>query len=255
MPPKRNYQKLFIDALEADNEPQIRYLLEEGLVIYNRPLDISVPGCFDTFLPSYPLSVAAFYGSLAGVNLLLDYGALINFEERKNDEDEEDYQQSEVYTPLMWAARRRNVKPEVIITLLDRGAKYASQEIMDFTEDVLRYHLKDTIILKYLIKKGFIGVCNIIAIILEQFYRRPLPYFEAIFSITGDPNVLDEISGDNLLVEFMDPPRSSDDYLSYRIETIKGLIALGVDPNHKNKEGKVPADYASHLKLAEACIT
>lgn len=255
MPPKRNYNKLFIDALQADDEVQIRHLLGEGHVIYNRTIDISVQGCFDTFLPSYTLSVAAFYGSLAGVNILLDYGAEIDFEEVKGSDEESDLEQStsEVYTPLMWAARRPNVKSEVILTLLERGAKYASKEIMDFVEDILRYHLKDTDILQYILQKGLIDIDDITSIILEQFYRRPLPYFEVLFSLTGNPNILNETSGDNLLVEFMGHPRSSDDYLSYRIETIKGLIALGVDPNHKNKEGKVAADYALYPKLAAAC--
>lgn len=267
MPPKRNYNKLFIEALQADDETQIRYLLGEGLIIYNYPLDISVRGCFDTFLPSYPLSVAAFYGSLAGVNILLDYGADIDFEEIKGDDHDEwpgevskqswptEPEQcfGEVYTPLMWAIRGRNVKPEVIITLLERGAKYASKEIMDFAEDILRYHLKDTDILQYLLQKGLINVDDIISIILEQFYRRPLPYFEVLFSLIGNLNIIHETTGDNLLFEFMGRPRSSDDYLSYRVETIKGLIALGVDPNHKNKEGKIAADYATHRKLAEAC--
>lgn len=234
MPP-RNYKKKFAEALENNDETTIRYLLEEGLVIYNQPLDIE---------PQYPLSFAAYYGSLAGINILLSYGALINYEEDES---------VEVYTPLMWAARSQYTNAEVLLTLLDYGGKYASHDINRFVEDIFRYHLKDARpILYYLLNNNLIDINDVITIIMEQFYRSPVPYFEVLFSITCDPNVMDEEYGETLLFEFMGPPRSSDDLLSNRIETIKGLIALGINPNHKNKAGFTAAEYATSPKLASA---
>jgi hypothetical protein len=255
MPP-RNYKKTFAEALKNNDEPTIRRLLEEGHVIYNQPLNLR-----DTFLPEYPLSAAAFYGSLAGINILLSYGAKINYKEYDTNDDDS---VSEVYTPLMWAARSYDVSAEVILTLLECGGKYAncmaeermrSETRQSMVEDILRYHLKDAPpILHYLLNNNLVRLSDIITIILEQFYRSPLPYFEALFSIIDNPNLIHEESGETLLFEFMRPPRNNEDLLSKRIETIKGLIALGINPNHKNKSGNIAADYAVSPKLAAATI-
>ncbi len=223
----KTHQYAFIKAIKEDDESTMRHLLEEGLIIFNWPLPLGET------MPSYPLCVAAFYGSFKGINLLTDYGAKIDFSE--------DY-----CTPLKWAIMSSDANLDAILLLLDRGATSPTM-----IEDIFNYERPDNevkTILRFMLRKNITSENQVIQVILEHFFHISLELLTLLFAITKNPNITN-VHGDTVLFAIANITLADAKDLRNRQRMIKGLIELGVDPTIKNYYELTAADCAVHPEI------
>ncbi len=221
-------QMKFIDAIKEDDEPTIRRLLEEGDVIFNHPLPIGT----DDICATYPLCVAAFYGSMKTINLLIDYGADINYE---GDE----------YRPIFWALYSIHASVDSICLLLERGATSPS-----LIEDLFSFERPDRevkYILHFMLLNKIVIPEQVVKIIMWKFLPNCLPLFKLLFSITKNPNIVNK-NGDTILFAI------SNLQIKHSEEIIHGLIKLGVDPAKKNYYNFTASDCATNPRISQLLL-
>jgi ankyrin repeat protein len=226
------HQKEFVKAVYEDDELTMRRLLEEGLVIYNLPIYLGED------LPSYPLCIAAFYGSFKGINLITDYGADINYDE-------------DCYRPLKWALFSSYANVDAIRLLLDRGATspYMIEDLFNYERP--RHEVEA--ILHFMLRKKIITQIEVIQIILGKFFDVSLDLFTVLFAITKNPNIVNKY-GDTVLFPLTNVEIGNEANLHNRLQIIKGLIELGVDPTIKNNYGIDALEYSSHEDIKKLLL-
>ena len=232
---KRQNQMKFVEAIKEDDEPTCRQLLEEGLVIFNECLPI---GTEASFCATYPLCVAAFYGSMNVINLLIDYGADVNFD-------------GDGKRPIFWALYSIYSSVNSICLLLERGSTSASvlEDLFNFERPMKE--IKQ--ILHFMLRTKIFTPEEVIKIILWKFIPICLNLFTLLFAITKNPNIVN-INGDTILFTISNLNVVSSGDLKNRLHIIRGLINLGVNPSHKNNYNFTAADFAAHEDIRQLLL-
>ena len=232
---KRQNQMKFIEAVKEDDEATCRRLLEEGHVIFNHHLPIDTTKEENA---TYPLCVAAFYGSPKVINLLLEYGAHINY----------DY---DTHRPIFWALSSVHASNEAIRLLLECGAK--SPLLIEYLFNFERPEREMRNILHFILRNNIVIPEQVVSTILDKFFDNCLDLFAILFSITKNPNIIN-MNGDTVLFMISNTALHGEEYLENRLRTIKGLINLGVNPGQKNDYNFIAADFATHEDIRQLLL-
>jgi hypothetical protein len=242
---------------------------------------------FDTIQPIYPISIAIFYNALDVLRLLIASGANINIVEKfyiVYDEDTEDeyerLDKDKVFTPLRYAVYfNRDAAARM---LLEAGAKYPDEEDYmennndnnedydnnnDYDDHPVGYYgmideitsklnsskfMPDTIMYILYNIERLVMTSNNLWDILKRNSFTPLEFFKIIFKKGINPNVTN-MHRETILFIFARPlpkaSKNSDEKIKDRVDIIKGLIKLGVNPYLPNELGETPAVRAIKLGL------